>query len=432
MGKQIKDSIILPADRLRKILGTMAGSWGFEIGFPDAGDGKDERPSGKNTRNIELGNFRQRVSLSGPVELMDRMNDAIVKVAGIISEQELENISLTEEIVERYEQLSLLFEMSDRLGAARDNQSRMAAILETAIDAVGAVGGCLLMKNSEAQWCWINREKVETEKLAQLAEKTIDQKKHSVEENKHCAMPLMVSRGNIIGSLVLGPKANAVYRSGDIKILTTLGAYASLLLESGRLFEDLESLFFSTIKSLIEAVDAKDPSTKGHSERVRRYSHIIGDGLDFNSEELKSLELAALLHDVGKIGLPDIILNNEKEYLSENQWELVRMHPEIGVSILSHVAQLKSILPAIGQHHERFDGQGYPNGIEGENIPLFARIIAVADSFDAMTMNRTYRTRFSLDMALKELSQNSGSQFDPQLVNLFIANIKKTEITLDG
>jgi len=432
MGKPIKDNIILPADRLRKILGTMANSWGFEIVFLDAGESQDKRSLAKNTRVIELDNFRQRIALSGPAELMDRMSDAIVKLADIITEQELESISLTEEIVERYEQLSLLFEMSDRLGVARDNQSRMKAILETAIDAVGAAGGCLLMKNSQEHWCWVNREKVESEKLAQLAVETIEQKKHFVEENRHCALLLRVSRGNIIGSLVLGPKSKAVYRSGDIKILTTLGAYASLLLESGRLYEDLESLFFSTIKSMIEAVDAKDPSTRGHSERVRRYSHVIGQGLDFDSEELKSLELAALLHDVGKIGLPDIILSNEKEYLSENQWELVRMHPEIGVSILSHVAQLKSILPAIGQHHERFDGQGYPNGIDGENITLFARIIAVADSFDAMTMNRTYRTRFSLDKALKELSQNSGSQFDPQLVKVFIANIKKTEITLDG
>jgi len=432
MGKRIKDSIILPADRLRKILGTMANSWGFEIVFFNAEDGKEKRTLAKNTHVIELDSFRQKILLSGPVELMDRMNDTIVKIADIISEQELESISLTEEIVERYEQLSLLFEMSDRLGVARDNQSRMKAILETAIDAVGAVGGCLLMKNSQEHCCWVNREKVESEKLAQLAAETIEHAKNFVEENKHCALLLKVSRGNIIGSLVLGPKSKTVYRSGDIKILTTLGAYASLLLESGRLYEDLESLFFSTIKSMIEAVDAKDPSTRGHSERVRRYSHIIGQGLNFDSEELKSLELAALLHDVGKIGLPDIILNNEKEYLSENQWELVRMHPEIGVSILSHVAQLKSILPAIGQHHERFDGQGYPNGIDGENITLFARIIAVADSFDAMTMNRTYRTRFSLDKALKELRQNSGSQFDPQLVNVFIANIKKTEIKLDG
>lgn len=432
MGKAIKDNIILPAERLRKILGAMANSWGFEIVFLDAGAGKDKPSPAKNTRIIELGGFSQRISLSGPVELMDRMEDTIARLADIISEQELESISLTEEIVERYEQLSLLFEMSDRLGAARDNQSRMKAILETAIDAVGAAGGCLLMKNSQEYWCWVNREKVESEKLAQLAAETIEQAKNFVEENRHCALLLRVSPGNTIGSLVLGPKSRDVYRSGDIKILATLGAYASLLLESGRLYEDLESLFFSTIKSMIEAVDAKDPSTRGHSERVRRYSHIIGQGLNFDTEELKSLELAALLHDVGKIGLPDIILNNEKEYLSENQWELVRMHPEIGVSILSHVAQLKSILPAIGQHHERFDGQGYPNGIDGENITLFARIIAVADSFDAMTMNRTYRSRFSLDKALKELSQNSGSQFDPQLVNLFIANIKKTEIRLDG
>lgn len=431
MGKEIKDNLILPSERLRKILVATAASWGFDVNFYESHSGSDKSMSGKGVRNIELNKFRMVVSISGPSDLIERMSNDILKISDIIAEQELENISLTEEIVERYEQLSLLFDMSDRLGVARDNQGRMAAILETAIDAVGASGGCLLLKGGSDQWCWVNRERMEREKLTELAIRVTEERKHFMEENRHCALPLKVSRGSIIGSLVLGPKNKEAYRSGDIKILSTLGAYASLLLESGRLYEDLESLFFSTIKSMIEAVDAKDPSTRGHSERVRRYSHVIGEGLGFDPDELKSLELAALLHDVGKIGLPDVILNNEKEYLSESQWDMVRMHPEIGVSILSHVAQLKSILPAIGQHHERFDGQGYPNGIDGENITLFARIIAVADSFDAMTMNRTYRTRFSLDKALHELNQNSGSQFDPQLVNLFIANIKKTEIALD-
>jgi HD-GYP domain-containing protein (c-di-GMP phosphodiesterase class II) len=423
---------ILPADRLAKIMKAVAESWGFKLDFLPLDENLKGRSEFSNGQVIELSEFDRKVFLSGPTELMDRMKDTVNKVAGIVLEQELENVSLTEEIVERYQQLSLLFDMSDRLGAARDNQSRIVAILETAIEAVGAVGGYLMMKGSEPRSCWINKGELDSESLLALSSEVIGQQRYLLEEKKHFALPLRVEQGNIIGALVLGPKREAVYRSGDIKLLTTLSSYASLLLESGRLYEDLESLFFSTIKSMIEAVDAKDPSTRGHSERVRRYSHIIGEGLGFNTDEMKSLELAALLHDVGKIGLPDIILNNEKEYLSESQWELVRMHPEIGVSILSHVAQLKSILPAIGQHHERYDGQGYPNGIDGENITLFARIIAVADSFDAMTMSRTYRTKFSLNRALTELNQNSGSQFDPQLVTLFIANVKNMEIKLDN
>lgn len=431
MGNQPINNIILPFDRLRNLLTVIGKSLGFEIIFQKIdGEEKSEISRGADTETVEITGYRQRAYLKGPRDLMDRMKETIIKISEMESEQERENVSLTEEIVERYEQLSLLFNMSDRLGSAKDNMGRMVAILKTAVEAVGAEDGCLLMDNMERCVSWKN-ENDKSDQFLKLAQKTILEGQHSIDEKRYFALPLKIHNGATIGSLVLGAKCKGVYRSGDVKILSTLGAYASLLLESGRLYEDLESLFFSTIKSMVEAIDAKDTSTRGHSERVRRYSHVIGEGLGFADEELKSLELAALLHDVGKIGLPDVILSNEKEYLSENQWEMVRMHPEIGVSILSHVAQLKSILPAIGQHHERFDGQGYPNGIDGENITLFARIIAVADAFDAMTMNRSYRFRFSRDKALQELAQNSGSQFDPQLVRLFIDNIHKTEIILD-
>ena len=425
MDKDLQQN--LPPERLRRILAAAAQSWGFEIRFPDSAEAPEE-----GWHLLEIPGFGQPAFIKGPAVQLANMRDMAVRMAEIFGEQERENASLTEEIVERYQQLSLLFDMSDRLGVARDNQGRMKAILQTASEAANARFGLLTLSGQEGATCCIGEEPAVGQGLKDLAGRALSHGRLMLDEREHFVLPLKAGMGKTVGCLALGPKQRGVYRSGDVKILSTLGAYAALLLDSGRLYEDLESLFFSTIRSMIEAVDAKDPSTRGHSERVRRYSHVIGEGLGFEADELKSLELAALLHDVGKIGLPDVILNNEKEYLSESQWEMVRMHPEIGVSILSHVAQLKSILPAIGQHHERFDGQGYPNGIDGENITLFARIIAVADAFDAMTMNRTYRTRFSLDRALAELGQNSGSQFDPQLVSLFIANIKKTEILIDA
>jgi HD-GYP domain-containing protein (c-di-GMP phosphodiesterase class II) len=160
---------------------------------------------------------------------------------------------------------------------------------------------------------------------------------------------------------------------------------------------------------------------------VRRYSALMAQKMGMPSQDQKMLELAAMLHDLGKIGLPDSILNNVHSRLTEEQWQLVKQHPEIGVSILTHVAQLKKILPAIGQHHERFDGNGYPAGVKGQDISLFARIIAVADAYDAMTTQRTYRSTFDPQQALAELRDNSGNQFDPMAVDVFIRSFPNFE-----
>jgi putative nucleotidyltransferase with HDIG domain len=344
-----------------------------------------------------------------------------------IAAQERESLSLTQEITERYEQLATLFEMSEKLGMAGDNQARARAILETATAAVSAGWGCLMLTEGGSFFINCQGARMDQDAIRAMAGRTAEQNKPEVDEKKHIALPLAVGQLQPLGALVVGPKTGGVYRSGDVKMLVTLASYAALLLESGRLYESLEILFFSTIKSMVEAIDAKDPRTRGHSERVRRYSALMAQKMGMPSQDQKMLELAAMLHDLGKIGLPDSILNNVHSRLTEEQWQLVKQHPEIGVSILTHVAQLKKILPAIGQHHERFDGNGYPAGVKGQDISLFARIIAVADAYDAMTTQRTYRSTFDPQQALAELRDNSGNQFDPMAVDVFIRSFPNFE-----
>jgi len=404
---------ILSAEKLKALINAVCGPLGFLPSYHTLdGSGAAEGPS-----VLALPQFGLAVELKGPESRRDEVKAAVERMSREIAEQEREASSLAQEIMLRYEQLSLLFGMSERLGQAQDNKARMQTILETAAAAVSAQQGCLLVNGSDA--CL--KGSGDLSSLRELATNSARTGKPLIDEKLFITLPLTANGANILGAIALGPKRRGLYRSGDLKLLGTLAAYSSLLLESGRLYEDLERLFFSTIQSMVEAVDAKDPSTHGHSERVRQLTVRIAERMGLDPREVKRIELAALLHDVGKIGLPDRILHNITAELTPEQWELVRQHPQIGVSILSHVGQLADILPAIGQHHERFDGTGYPLGIRGPAISHYARIIAVADSYDAMTMERTYRTTFTRERAIAEIRDNAGKQFDPAVAEAFVA-----------
>ncbi|MDO8587493.1 MAG: diguanylate cyclase [Armatimonadota bacterium] len=194
-----------------------------------------------------------------------------------------------------------------------------------------------------------------------------------------------------------------------------------------RIHAFLQSASVATIAALAAAVDAKDHYTKGHSESVAKYAVAIANELHMSDEEKFSVRIAALLHDVGKIGMPDTILKNPGA-LSAEQRQIVRDHPSVGESIVKQVPQLQKILPGILYHHERYDGAGYPCGLLGDHIPLLARIICVADSFDAMTSNRPYREAMTTDVAIAQLRASTGKQFDPRLVDAFIRWLKSEDV----
>jgi len=177
----------------------------------------------------------------------------------------------------------------------------------------------------------------------------------------------------------------------------------------------------STIYALAATVDAKDHYTYGHSKKVSKYATGIAEALGYSQERIATLRAAALLHDIGKIGVSDRVLMKAGP-LSDEDWEPIRSHPKLGVAILKHVESLSGCLAAIQYHHERYDGTGYPAGLKGENIPLDARIMAVADSYDAMTSLRPYRQgKFTQEQALAELKRCAGAQFDPKIIEVFVA-----------
>lgn len=190
--------------------------------------------------------------------------------------------------------------------------------------------------------------------------------------------------------------------------------------------ERLQSLLteedVGAIEALSAAVDAKDKYTHHHSETVSKLAIQIGQKLNLPSNELENLRVAALLHDIGKLGMPDKILK-KKGPLQLDEWRYVENHPKIGSQILEKVQQLNSVVPTVRHHHERFDGHGYPAGLSGKDIPLLARIIAVADAYDAMVSDRNYRKALAPEQAIEEIVRCSGTQFDPEIVEIFVSLI---------
>jgi response regulator RpfG family c-di-GMP phosphodiesterase len=186
-----------------------------------------------------------------------------------------------------------------------------------------------------------------------------------------------------------------------------------------QILHDLSELFYKTIKSIAHALDAKDKYTHGHSMRVTLYSLALAKRLNLSNLLLEEIETTGLLHDIGKIAIPEKILLKPGK-LTPEEYEIIKTHPELGEKLVEGIEKLKLISNWLKYHHERYDGQGYPEGLAGENIPISSRIIAIADTYDAMTSTRSYRAALSHEEAIDEIMCCSGSQFDPNLAEIFI------------
>jgi len=209
-----------------------------------------------------------------------------------------------------------------------------------------------------------------------------------------------------------------IFRQAELKLLLSLSEQLAMIIDNTNLYKNLEQSVVNMVKSLVFAIEAKDRYTRGHSERVSTYCMLMGARLGLGKKEYEELKWSSILHDIGKIGIPESILN-KKEPLTDAEFEIIKNHPYKGSIILRPIEYLTDSLPGIIHHHERFDGSGYPDGLKGEEIPLSARIIAVADTFDAINFSRSYRGA-SVDVnVLHTLEKLAGSQLDPRLVEVF-------------
>jgi len=252
-------------------------------------------------------------------------------------------------------------------------------------------------------------------------------KRFSIKENidyniKRLLIIPIIIENKAIGAINLD---DVSFTKDTINLLESFSEQAAVAINNARLYQKIQDSYFEIVKALAQAIEAKDPYTHGHSERVMQYAVLIAQKLGLPEEEKESLKYAAILHDIGKIGVRGIILNNPNG-LTVKEYDEIKKHPLVGEGIIKPIELLQPIRPLIRHHHEWYNGKGYPDGLSEENIPLGARILAVTDAYDAMKSDRPYRKALTEETAIQELTRGNGTQFDSKIVEVFLEILKQT------
>jgi HD-GYP domain-containing protein (c-di-GMP phosphodiesterase class II) len=238
----------------------------------------------------------------------------------------------------------------------------------------------------------------------------------------------LISEDNVIG--ILGAdkgERGAQVTGNDAEFLSILANSLATAIWRSRMDEELKSSYVNSVHALVKAIEEKDPYTRGHSEAVAVMVEVIARVMGLSEVEIEYLRFGSILHDVGKIGIPESIVRSPKP-LTKAEFKIIRLHPEKGEEILKPISFIRNHLSLIRNHHERFDGKGYPDGLRGEDIPLGAQMVAVADAFDAMTSSRPYRKGLPFDRAAKEIAMNSGTQFSPRITEAFMQALENRDL----
>ncbi|MDY6787252.1 MAG: GAF domain-containing protein [candidate division WOR-3 bacterium] len=400
-------------------------------------------------------------SIIGVLELIDRRSDSAfddndLEIAKLFASQLsviIENRTLYNGLEEEIGRIRNLIETSILLSSTLDLDELLALIMDKAKEILSAEASSIFQIDSQSEELYFRvatGEKGEAAKSIRVpvgkgivgwaAEnmrtvyvpdvsrderfyKDVDEKT-KFSTKSVIAVPLVTKKGVIGVAEVLNKKGGGQFTDDDIRIFESLARQSAVAIENAKLYNDLSELTKQSISSIVTAVEKRDRYTRGHTERVTEYCLKIAEAMGFDSEKMHKLELAALLHDVGKIGISDNILL-KKGALTDEEYDEIKKHPRKGIEIVGRIEQLSEIKEGILYHHERIDGRGYPAGLKGNEIPLTARIIAVADAYDAMTTNRPYRNSLSVEEAKRRLSESSGTQFDPRIVEIMLLILEK-------
>jgi putative nucleotidyltransferase with HDIG domain len=364
---------------------------------------------------------------------------------------EAENNDLTAEVVRVYEEQALIYSLSSKLGSEMEVDSICRQMLDEAekilgvhnisimlLDHEGIELSTRLCKGRDSEAADKFRTAASSGLLGEIFRKgepvticdvgTDGQRTFPYPVRSILCVPL-VTDGKGIGMLVASDKLSGQeFWSQDIKIISVFALEVAASIKKAQLYEEISGMFIHTVEALASAIDAKDPYTYGHSNRVAKFSTSICEEMGMSKKEMRDVELAAILHDIGKIGTPESILQKPGR-LTPDEMERIHEHPDKGAHILSNIMGFRDVVKWIRHHHEWYDGQGYPDRIAAEDIPLQARIITIADTFDAMTSDRPYRKGMPAGEAIRLMEENTGSQFDPEVLRAFRAVFAAGKIT---
>jgi HD-GYP domain-containing protein (c-di-GMP phosphodiesterase class II) len=377
-------------------------------------------------------------------ERIEEIEEANYKIADLASELEEKNIGLSHAV----DRLQALYKMGLAINATMDLDKLLNLLSLKSMGTMKAQVGYILMLNEETGnlvvggaagitedfdreqeiplkpggvsfWVMNNNLPKIVEDINKAREFSKMSRLGFIRESVICA-PL-TDKEQVIGTITIAnPVDGSSFGPSDLELLTTIAAQASVAIRNARLYEEQESTYLNTVHALVSAIEASDTYTRGHSERVTLYSVALAKRMGMEGEPLKQLEQAAVLHDIGKIGI-DVALLHKKGKLTAADIDVLKLHPSIGVRILEPIHFLGAVRDIIEQHHERYDGNGYPNGLSGEDWRLEGKILAVCDTYDAMTSDRPYRKALSHEVAIQEIHDHAGTQFDPEVATVFIA-----------
>jgi len=373
-------------------------------------------------------------------------SEAIQSMAHLLQEKvflEIESDSLTEDLSVRYEELSVLYDLGEKLSV----QSRRSAVIEyvltTAADAVVSACAVWVPEDNDSLTVFLkDADSPDAHDLMTAAEQISlaapSSSRHHPEpivQNyleddlaitngkrpfRHAMLVPVRAGEQQFGTLVLLRTRGEEFLSGDTKVISSLAHRSAITIHNTELYRDLRDLFLNTMKTLVFVIEGKDPYTRGHSERVNALATRLGEALGIPEEDKQTLNWASLLHDIGKLKIPETILQKPGR-LTPRELTTVQCHPAYGAELLAPIQQLAPCLATIRHHHERIDGNGYPGNLKGEEIPILARIIAVADTWDALTSDRCYRPRFNADQAVEIMKEVSGTQLDSKIVETLLS-----------